>query len=65
VDAEQDRMLLAAAGRFGSQQKALIAALQSLDEAVTLRRQVESLQAECERQRRLLAEAQALFKASS
>jgi hypothetical protein len=65
VDAEQDRMLLAAAGRFGSQQKALIAALQSLDEAVTLRRQVELLQAECERQRRLLAEAQALFKASS
>jgi hypothetical protein len=65
VDAEQDRMLLAAAGRFGSQQKALIAALQSLDEVVTLRQQVESLQAECERQRRLLADAQALFKTSS
>ena len=64
VDAEQDRMLLAAAGRFGSQQKALIAALQSLDEVRALREQVDQLRAECERQRRLLADARALFKST-
>jgi hypothetical protein len=62
VDAEQDRMLLTAAGRFGSQQKALIAALYALHDVLTLREQVEMLQAECERQQRLLAEAKALFK---
>jgi hypothetical protein len=62
VDAEQDRMLLTAAGRFGSQQKALIAALHALNDVLTLREQVEMLQAECERQQRLLADAKALFK---
>jgi hypothetical protein len=62
VDSDQDQMLLRAAGRFGSQQKALIAALHALNEVLALRDQVELLQEECSRQRRLLAEAQALFK---
>lgn len=62
VDAEQDRLLLSAAGRFGSQQKALIAALHALQEVFALREHVALLQAECERQRSLLAEAEALFK---
>ena len=64
VDPEQDQMLLRAAGRFGSQQKALIAALHALNEVLVLRDQVELLQTECSRQRRLLAEAQALFRSS-
>jgi hypothetical protein len=62
VDQDQDQMLLRAAGRFGSQQKALIAALHALNEVLALRDQVELLQEECSRQRRLLAEAQALFR---
>jgi hypothetical protein len=61
VDADEDRLLLAAARQFGSQQKGLIAALKALQEVVTLREQVGQLHAECERQRELLAQAQALF----
>ena len=64
VDPDQDQMLLRAAGRFGSQQKALIAALHALNEVLALRDQVEILQSENSRQRRLLAEAQALFRSS-
>jgi hypothetical protein len=61
VDADEDRLLLAAARQFGSQQKGLIAALTALQEVVSLREQVGQLHAECERQRELLAQAQALF----
>ena len=61
VDADEDRLLLAAARQFGSQQKGLIAALTALQEVVTLREQVGQLHAECERQRELLAQAEALF----
>lgn len=64
VDPDQDRLLLHAVGRFGSQQKALIAALHALDEVLALRDQVELLQSENSRLRRLLAEAQALFRSS-
>jgi cell division protein ZapA (FtsZ GTPase activity inhibitor) len=64
VDSDEDQLLLRAAGHFGSQQKALIAALHALNEVLALRRQVETLEQECERQRRLLAEAQALFRSS-
>ena len=62
VDPDEDRLLLRAAGHFGSQQKALIAALHALTEVLALRTEVEALKAECQQQRRLLAEAQALFK---
>lgn len=61
VDADEDRLLLAAARQFGSQQKGLIAALKALQEVVTLREQIGQLHAECERQRELLAQAEALF----
>ncbi len=64
VDQDEDQMLLRAAGRFGSQQKALIAALYALNEVLALRDQVEVLETENSRQRRLLAEAQALFRSS-
>ena len=64
VDPDEDQMLLRAAGRFGSQQKALIAALHALNEVLALRDQVEVLESENSRQRRLLAEAQALFRSS-
>ena len=64
VDPDEDLMLLRAAGRFGSQQKALVAALHALNEVLALRDQVELLESENSRQRRLLAEAQALFRSS-
>jgi hypothetical protein len=64
VDPDEDQLLLRAAGHFGSQQKALIAALHALNEVLALRSQVDALQEECDRQRRLLAEAQALFRSS-
>jgi len=64
VDPDEDQLLLRAAGHFGSQQKALIASLHALNELLALRGQVAALQDECERQRRLLAEAQALFRSS-
>lgn len=61
VDADEDRLLLAAARQFGSQQKGLVAALQALQEVLELRKQVTRLQQQYERQRGLLAEAEALF----
>jgi hypothetical protein len=61
VDVEEDRLLLAAARQFGSQQKGLIAALKALQEVVALRDQIGQLHAECEHQRELLARAEALF----
>jgi len=64
VDPDEDRLLLAAAGRFGSQQKGLIAALNALEEVDALREQVSLLDAECARQRQLLAEAEAVFNKS-
>jgi hypothetical protein len=64
VDPEEDRLLLAAAGRFGSQQKGLIAALKALDEVGVLREQARLLEAECARQRQLLVEAEAVFNKS-
>jgi len=64
VDPDEDRLLLSAAGRFGSQQKGLIAALNALDEADALREQVGLLEAECARQRQLLAEAEAVSNES-
>jgi len=64
VDAEQDRLLLAAARMFGSQQKGLVAALRALQEVVRLQEQVDLLREECERQSRLLEEAEALFRST-
>jgi hypothetical protein len=64
VDPEEDRLLLAAAGRFGSQQKGLIAALKALEEVADLREQARLLEAECARQRQLLVEAEAVFNKS-
>jgi hypothetical protein len=61
VDADEDRLLLAAARQFGSQQKGLVAALHALQEVLELRKQVTRLQQQYERQRVLLAEAEALF----
>lgn len=62
VDPDEDRLLLAAARRFGSQQKGLIAALHALQEVVQLRERVMQLEQQYERQRTLLAEAEALFR---
>lgn len=62
VDPDEERLLLAAGQMFGSQQKGLIAALESLQEAEFLRDEIERLRDECERQRRLLTEAESLFK---
>ena len=64
VDPEEDRLLLAAAGRFGSQQKGLIAALKALEELDALREHARQLEAECARQRELLVEAEAVFNRS-
>ena len=64
VDPEEDRLLLAAAGRFGSQQKGLIAALKALEELDALREHARQLEAECARQRQLLGEAEAVFNRS-
>jgi hypothetical protein len=62
VDPDEERLLIAAVGVYGSQQKALIAALQALSDAEHLRREIERLTAECEHQRELLADAEALFR---
>lgn len=62
VDQDEEKLLLAAARLHGSQQKGLIAALESLQETEFLRHEIERLEAECERQRRLLADAEALFR---
>jgi uncharacterized small protein (DUF1192 family) len=64
VDPAEEQLLVAAVAMLGSQQKGLIAALESLQEAELLRDEIERLQAECERQRELLAEAEALFNKS-
>lgn len=64
VNPDEDQILLRAAGRFGSQQKALIAALYALNEVLALRDQVELLQSENSRQRRLLSDAQEFFRSS-
>jgi hypothetical protein len=61
VDQNEDRLLLAAARQFGSQQKGLIAALHALQEVVELREQFARLQKQYDRQSVLLAEAEALF----
>jgi uncharacterized small protein (DUF1192 family) len=61
VDPDEERLLMAAAERYGSQQKGLIAALESLQEAEVLRDEIERLRAETARHRRLLDEAESLF----
>jgi hypothetical protein len=61
VDQDEDRLLLEAARHFGSQQKGLVAALHALHEVLELRQQVTRLQEAYDRQRVLLAEAEALF----
>jgi hypothetical protein len=49
VDPDEDRLLLSAVARFGSQQKGLIAALRALAEVEELRERVRALEAEHER----------------
>jgi len=62
VDPDEELLLLAAARKHGSQQKGLVAALQSLQDIEVLRDEIERLRAECERQRVLLADAEAIFR---
>ena len=62
VDPDEERLLMMAVERYGSQQKGLIAALESLQEAELLRDEIERLRAETARNRQLLDEAGALFK---
>src|SRR5207248_4386458 len=59
VDPDEELLLLEAAKKHGSQQKGLIAALQALQDNDVLREEIERLRTECERQRRLLADAEA------
>jgi uncharacterized small protein (DUF1192 family) len=61
VDPDEERLLMAAVERYGSQQKGLIAALESLQEADLLRDEIERLRAETARHRKLLDEAESLF----
>jgi hypothetical protein len=61
VDPDEELLLLAAVEAHGSQQKGLVAALQALQDNEVLRAEVERLRTECERQRVLLAEAEAIF----
>jgi len=61
VDPDEERLLMLAVERYGSQQKGLIAALESLQEADLLRDEIERLRSETARQRRLLDEAESLF----
>jgi hypothetical protein len=61
VDPDEELLLLEAAKKHGSQQKGLVAALQALQDNEILRDEIERLRAECERQRLLLADAEALF----
>jgi hypothetical protein len=61
VDPDEERLLMAAVEKYGSQQKGLIAALESLHEADMLRDEIERLRAEVARHRRLLDEAESLF----
>jgi len=62
VDPQEEQLLMEAVQMFGSQQKALIAALAALKETALLHDEIDRLRDECTRQRRLLQEAQALFK---
>jgi hypothetical protein len=62
VDPQEEQLLMEAVETFGSQQKALIAALGALKETALLHDEIDRLRDECTRQRRLLQEAQALFK---
>jgi uncharacterized small protein (DUF1192 family) len=62
VDPDEERLLMAAVERYGSQQKGLIAALESLQEADFLRDEIERLRAEVDRHRRMLDQAESLFK---
>lgn len=61
VDPDEEQLLLEAAKMYGSQQKGLVAALLALQDNEVLRVEVERLRTECERQRRLLADAEAIF----
>ncbi len=61
VDPDEERLLMAAVERYGSQQKGLIAALESLQEADLLRDEIERLRTESARYRKLLDEAESLF----
>jgi len=62
VDPDEELLLLAASRKHGSQQKGLVAALQALQDIEVLRDEIERLRAECERQRVLLADAEAIFR---
>jgi len=61
VDPDEEVLLLAAVEKFGSQQKGLIGALQALQDIELVRDEVERLAAECERQRKLLEQAESIF----
>jgi len=62
VDPDEELLLLAASRKHGSQQKGLVAALQALQDIELLRDEIERLKTECERQRVLLADAEAIFR---
>jgi outer membrane biosynthesis protein TonB len=61
VDPDEEVLLMAAVQKFGSQQKGLIGALQALQDVDVVRDEVERLAAECERQRKLLEQAESIF----
>ena len=61
VDPDEEVLLMAAVQKFGSQQKGLIGALQALQDIDVVRDEVERLAAECERQRKLLEQAESIF----
>jgi len=62
VDPLEEQLLVDAVQVYGSQQKALIAALAALKETERLHDEIDRLRDECARQRRLLQDAKALFK---
>jgi hypothetical protein len=61
VDPDEELLLLAAARKFGSQQKGIVAGLQALHDIELVRDEVERLTAECEHQRKLLERAESIF----
>jgi hypothetical protein len=61
VDPDEERLLMRAVEMYGSQQKALVAALTALEQAAHFRARIEELERESERQRVLLAQAESLF----
>jgi hypothetical protein len=61
VDPDEERLLMQAVETYGSQQKALVAALAALTETERLRYRIDELERESERQRALLAKAESLF----